>query len=271
MTMLTQETLLALLANAPNYVVIVDRDGTIQYLNQTEPETGDTVVGRSQYEFIAPEYIDGAKNAIEAVFTTGESSEYETRTLNPDGTTSCYSNLAGPIRRDGEVAAVSIFALDITDRKAAEESLRQAKDELIEQQSRALQELSTPVIKVWHGVLVLPLIGTVDTARGQQITENLLQSIVTTQASVAIIDITGVPVVDTMVAGHFLKTIQAAKMLGAEVILTGVSPYNAQALVKLGVDLSQVTTKGSLEAGLKLAIERTNSGLPDTENHMSRA
>jgi len=135
----------------------------------------------------------------------------------------------------------------------------QQKLQLIQRQSQAILELSTPVIQVWDEILALPLIGTVDTQRAQQIIENLLEAIVRKSASVVIMDITGVPVVDTKVANHFIKTIDAARMLGAEVILTGVSPHNAQTLVKLGVNLSRMTTKGSLQAGLKLAFEMTKN------------
>ena len=112
------------------------------------------------------------------------------------------------------------------------------------------------------------MIGTIDTARAQQIIDQLLDSISKTQAEVGIMDITGVPVVDTSVADHLLKSVEAAKMLGTEVILTGVSPHNAQTLVKLGVDLSKIVTKSSLKAGLKWSFQRvsnnknTNGGNP---------
>lgn len=136
------------------------------------------------------------------------------------------------------------------------------KADLIEQQSAAILELSTPVTEIWDGILVMPLIGTVDTARAQQIIDALLDAIAASQASCAIIDITGVPVIDTEVADHLLKTVSAAKMLGADVILSGVSPHNAQTLVKLGVDLSAIATKGSLKAALQLALTQTDSRTP---------
>jgi anti-anti-sigma regulatory factor len=129
--------------------------------------------------------------------------------------------------------------------------------ELVRKQSQAILELSTPVIQVWDDILVLPLIGTIDTARAQQIMENLLEAVVKGRAAVVIIDITGVPVVDTKVANHLIKTIQATRLLGAEAVVTGVSPHNAQTLVRLGVDLTSVTTRSSLQAGLRLAFELT--------------
>jgi rsbT co-antagonist protein RsbR len=126
---------------------------------------------------------------------------------------------------------------------------------VIKEQQQAMLALSTPVLQIRDQILVLPLIGTIDSARAAQIVEQLLNSIVDTQASVVILDITGVPVIDTAVANHLIKTIQAAKMLGADTIITGISPANAQTLVTLGVDLSMMTTRGSLRSGVKLADE----------------
>ncbi len=125
----------------------------------------------------------------------------------------------------------------------------------ITDQQQAMLTLSTPVLQIRDQILVLPLIGTIDSVRAAQIVEQLLNSIVDTQASVVIIDITGVPIIDTAVANHLIKTIQAAKMLGADTIITGISPANAQTLVTLGVDLSMMTTRGSLRSGVKLADE----------------
>jgi rsbT co-antagonist protein RsbR len=129
------------------------------------------------------------------------------------------------------------------------------RERVIKEQQQAMLALSTPVLQIRDQILVLPLIGTIDSARAAQIVEQLLNSIVDTQASVVIIDITGVPVIDTSVANHLIKTVQAAKMLGADTIITGISPANAQTLVTLGVDLSMMTTRGTLRSGVKLADE----------------
>jgi rsbT co-antagonist protein RsbR len=138
-------------------------------------------------------------------------------------------------------------------------TMRQLEEKLhtIELQTQAILELSTPVIQVWDDILVLPLVGTIDTARAQQIMESLLESVVQRRAAVVILDVTGVPVVDTKVANHLIKTIDAARLLGAEALLTGVSPTNAQTLVRLGVDLTSITTRSSLQAGLRRAFELT--------------
>ena len=118
-------------------------------------------------------------------------------------------------------------------------------------------ELSTPVVKLWEGILALPLIGTLDSERTQVVMENLLQSIVETGAAIAIIDITGVPTVDTLVAQHLLKTVAAARLMGAECIISGIRPQIAATIVHLGVDLNSVVTKATLADAFALALKRT--------------
>jgi rsbT co-antagonist protein RsbR len=132
------------------------------------------------------------------------------------------------------------------------------REAMILEQQRSILELSTPVVELWHGILALPIVGTVDSLRTQQIMENLLQRIVDTGAQMVLIDITGVPVVDTMVAKHLLQTVTATRLLGAEAILVGISPRIAQTLVHLGVDLGAVTTRATLARGLELALTRTH-------------
>jgi rsbT co-antagonist protein RsbR len=129
------------------------------------------------------------------------------------------------------------------------------REKVILEQQKAMLALSTPVLQIRDEILVLPLIGTIDSTRAQQIVEELLNKIAEYQASIVILDLTGVPVIDSLVAGHLIKTVQAAKMLGADTIITGISPPNAQTLVNLGVDLSSFITKNNLRAGLKHADE----------------
>jgi rsbT co-antagonist protein RsbR len=131
------------------------------------------------------------------------------------------------------------------------------REGLIASQQQELLELSIPVVKLWEGILAVPLIGTLDSARTQRVMENLLQQVVETEASVAIIDITGVPAVDTLVAQHLLKTVAAARLMGAECFISGIRPQIAQTIVQLGLDLD-VTTKASLAQALRLALHQSD-------------
>lgn len=137
------------------------------------------------------------------------------------------------------------------------EIYQQTRDEVIIRQQEELMELSTPVVKLWDGILALPIIGTLDSARTQIVMESLLQRIVETGAEVAIIDITGVPTVDTLTAQHLLKTVTAARLMGADCIISGIRPQIAQTIVYLGVDLADVITKATLADALAVALKRT--------------
>ncbi len=135
---------------------------------------------------------------------------------------------------------------------------QQAREEVISRQQQEMLELSTPVVKLWDGILALPMIGTLDSSRTQVVMESLLQRIVETGSEVAIIDITGVPLVDTLVAQHLLKTVTAARLMGADCIISGIRPQIAQTIVHLGVDLAGVTTKATLADALALALRRSH-------------
>jgi rsbT co-antagonist protein RsbR len=137
------------------------------------------------------------------------------------------------------------------------ESYMGTREELISRQQMELMELSTPVVKLWDGILALPIIGTLDSARTQVVMENLLQTVVATNSRYAIIDITGVPTVDTLVAQHLLKTITAARLMGAECIISGVRPQIAQTIVHLGINLEDVITKAKLSDAFALALDRS--------------
>jgi rsbT co-antagonist protein RsbR len=146
--------------------------------------------------------------------------------------------------------AVDALGLYIT------EVFQQAREQLIARQQEELIELSTPVVQLWEGVLALPLIGTLDSERTQVVMESLLERLVATGSSIAVIDITGVPTVDTLVAQHLLKTVAAAQLMGADCIISGIRPQIAQTIVHLGIDLSAVATKASLADAFALALKR---------------
>ena len=134
---------------------------------------------------------------------------------------------------------------------------QQNREAVIVRQQQELMELSTPVVKLWEGILALPLIGTLDSARTQVVMESLLNQIVESEATIAIIDITGVPTVDTLVAQHLLKTVAAARLMGADCIISGIRPQIAQTIVQLGVELDEVTTKASMAAAFRLALQKS--------------
>ena len=165
----------------------------------------------------------------------------------------------GVIQYHGREAVLGVCR-DVAEKKRAEEQIKayqvelEDKVRLLEAQQAAIHELSTPVIQVWEGVLMLPLIGVVDSNRARQIMETLLTSIVETRSEIVILDISGVPLVDMAVANHLIKTVQAAQMLGARGIVTGLSPKVAQTVVELGVELTGITTRANLRAGLEMAL-----------------
>jgi rsbT co-antagonist protein RsbR len=141
------------------------------------------------------------------------------------------------------------------------EAYSKTREGVIARQQEEMLELSTPVVKLWDGVLALPLIGTLDSARTQVVMENLLQSIVQTNSKIAIIDITGVPTVDTVVAQHLLKTVTAARLMGADCIISGVRPQIAQTIVHLGINLLDITTKANLADAFTTALRRLGASV----------
>jgi rsbT co-antagonist protein RsbR len=136
------------------------------------------------------------------------------------------------------------------------EVFQKSREQIIGRQQQEMLELSTPVVELWHGILALPLIGTLDSARTQIVMQNLLEALVARNADLAIIDITGVPTVDTLVAQHLLKTVAAARLMGAECIISGIRPQIAQTIIHLGVDLGEVMTKANLADAFRLALQK---------------
>jgi rsbT co-antagonist protein RsbR len=138
------------------------------------------------------------------------------------------------------------------------ETFIKGREEVILRQTDEISEISTPVIQVWDGILALPIIGTLDSARTQVVMENLLEQIVATGSTIAILDISGVPAVDSLVAQHLIKTVSATRLMGAECIISGIRPEIAQTVVHLGIDLSNILTKATLASALKHAFVMVN-------------
>jgi len=147
------------------------------------------------------------------------------------------------------------------------EAFQRTREDVISRQQQELMELSTPVVRLWDNILALPLIGTLDSARTQVVMQNLLDAIVQTRSDFAIIDITGVPVVDTLVAQHLLKTVAAARLMGADCLISGIRPQIAQTIIHLGVDLSEVTTKATLADAFAVALRRSGHAVVKNEKN----
>jgi rsbT co-antagonist protein RsbR len=169
--------------------------------------------------------------------------------LRKDGTR-FWANVVVTALRDekGQLQGFGKLTRDLTERRQAEQQVRKQAQEILEM-------ATVPVVQVWEGIVLVPIIGTLDSQRTQQLMEKLLHRVADSNSPVALLDITGVPTIDTQTAQHLIETISAVRLLGAEVILTGVRPIIAQTLVHLGIDLANVITRSSLASGLRLALD----------------
>ncbi len=251
------ETMLAmfrgLVESAPDAMVVVGTDGRIRLVNhQVEEMFGyqrEELVGQLVETLVPPHFrahhpeLRGGYFAEPRARPMGAG--LELYAMRRDGTEIPVEISLSPVQtRDGLVVSAAIR--DATERRRQLEQLRRQRDEIL--------ELSTPVIEVWDKVLVLPIIGTLDSNRAARLTEALLEKIATSQAEVVILDISGVPTIDTLVAQHLLKTVQAATLMGALSIMSGVRPETAQAIVHLGIDFGQLRSRNTLRDALQLAL-----------------
>ena len=181
-----------------------------------------------------------------------------------------FARLQQHLANEPPMLVASLWAVSSLVDKMAQFTLevyQRSREDIIKRQQDELLELSTPVIKLWDGVLAVPMIGTLDSGRTQLVMESLLQRIVDTGSELAIIDITGVPAVDTLVAQHLLKTVTAIRLMGADCIISGIRPQIAQTIVHLGIDLQGITTKATLADALSVALKRT--GYTVTRTHVA--
>ena len=223
----------------------------------------DEIIGKHFSAFYTPEDIANGKCERELELAARDGRfEDESWRLRKDGSRFWANVVITALRDDkGNLKGFGKVTRDLSERKHAEEKLKQ--------QSRDILEMATvPVVQVWEGVLLVPLIGMLDSARTQQLMERLLQRLTETSAPVALLDITGVPTIDTQTAQHLIETIKAVRYIGADVVLTGVRPAIAQTLVHLGVDLSHVTTRSSLTTGLRVALGLLNLQVVAANGHV---
>lgn len=233
------------------------------YFKKLNPAWGETL-GYTLKELMAEPFImfvhpDDREQTICVAeeLTTGKTTvQFENRYRCSDGSYKWIEWKAAPVVEKQIIYAV---ARDITERKATEAALRErmVQEEIIHAQEASLRELSTPLIPLSEHVVVMPLIGTIDRGRAQLLMETLLEGIASYQAEIAILDITGVPVVDTQIASALVRTARAVRLLGAQVILTGIRPDVAQTLVQLGADLGDIITRRNLQSGIAYALTQT--------------
>jgi rsbT co-antagonist protein RsbR len=179
-----------------------------------------------------------------------------------------FEALLQELAADGEALGDTLWqATELLDKLGllTTETFQKTREDIISRQQQELLELSTPVVRLWENILALPLIGTLDSARTQVVMQNLLDAIVETRSDFAIIDITGVPVVDTLVAQHLLKTVAAARLMGADCLISGIRPQIAQTIIHLGVDLTNVTTKATLADAFAIALRRSGFAVVKNE------
>jgi rsbT co-antagonist protein RsbR len=248
----------ALAEYAPDGVSISDLNGTFFYANpafQQMTGFGSEVIGRTIFDIYVetPEQLGAAaQQVVQTGFWKGQLTY-----RRPDGSTFPGAVSVFLMRnQSGEPTGFGAVARDITVELRAESERIALQTQVIEAQQAALRELSTPLIPLADGVVAMPLIGSIDSSRAQLVIETLLQGVAEQKAHTTIIDITGVPVVDTQVASALLRAAQAVKLLGAKVVLTGIRPEVAQTLVGLGLDLSGITTRGTLQSGVAEALKR---------------
>lgn len=234
-------------------VIVVGRDGKIVIANAAARRMLGGKAAEDQPFAAALAGAPGELSAAELLERFGSAAGVEVACVAEDGREIPVSLLASPLSgASAELEGAVCVARDITERRRAEEEQARLAAEVRRQQA-ALLELSTPLVPIAAGVVALPLVGAVDAARAAQLIDVLLRGIEQHGARAAILDITGVPVVDTQVAAAIMRAVQAARLLGTEVVLTGVRPEVARTLVALEIDLAQVVTRGTLDAGIRWA------------------
>jgi PAS domain S-box-containing protein len=243
-------------------ILMLDPKGNIATWNEgarrIKGYDAEEVIGRHFSIFYPREDVERGKPAMELEEASKRGRfEDEGWRVRKDGSRFWANVIVTALRgEDGTLRGFGKVTRDLTERKKAEAAEAQrVAGEAVARRAQELLDISTPVVRVWEGIILAPIIGLLDSQRTQQLMERLLQGIVDSGSAVALVDITGVPAVDTQTASHLVEAITAVRLIGAEVIVTGIRPAIAQTLVHLGVDLSGVNTRSSLAAGLRSAFE----------------
>jgi rsbT co-antagonist protein RsbR len=251
-------TFQVLAENTPDGVSMARADGVLFYANAAYRKMtgyGEAVLGKSNFDVYA-ESREALSAAAEEALLRGLW-QGELTLKQPSGAVlPCQVSVIVLTRADAKTKFFAAILRDLTPQRRAEQERLGLQEQIIEAQRAALRELSTPLVPLADGVIAMPLIGMIDSVRAYQVMEKLLEGITTLRARTAILDITGVTVVDTMVADALLKVARAARLLGAQVILTGIGPDVACSLVQIGADLSGIVTLGTLQSGISYALRQ---------------
>jgi rsbT co-antagonist protein RsbR len=213
------------------------------------------LIGQSAYQFFHPEDLEQIRQSHAGIIERPDTFTVSYRIQHKHSHYIWFETTSRTVRdaESGEICEIISASRDITERKEFEAQQRRLQEEIIEAQASTVRELSTPLIPITDQVMVMPLIGAVDTQRAQQVMETILEGIQQHRARIAILDITGVTVVDTQVANALIQTAQAVQLLGAQIVLTGIRPDVAHTMVMLGVDLKGIVTRATLQAGIAYA------------------
>ncbi|EDY17605.1 putative PAS/PAC sensor protein [Chthoniobacter flavus Ellin428] len=254
----TPDMLRMLVENVRDYaIILLDPKGNVTSWSPTAERLkgwrAEEIIGQHFSKFYPPEDNVSHKTATELAVAEKEGRfEDEGWRVRKDGTRFWANVVLTALRdKEGKLVGFGKVTRDLSERRAAEEKIRKQSQEIFEM-------AAVPVVQVWEGILLVPLIGTLDSQRTQHLMERLLQRVTETSSPVALLDITGVPTIDSQTAQHLIETVAAVRLLGADVVLTGVRPTIAQTLVHLGIDLSNVFTRSSLTAGVRMALEILN-------------
>lgn len=257
----SERVMQALIDHVPGHVYVNDLQRRYTVVNRV---TGDYaggrehIIGKEPAELYPTEIVAGWYENDRRILETGITIDAEESAMYEDGVHT-HRSIKFPIRDGaGNVCAIGGISLDITAQRRAEQEQGRLQAAIIEAQRAAIQELSTPIIPLSSSAVVVPLIGTMDTMRAQQLMEALLEGVATRGASVVIIDVTGVRTIDTRVAQALIQSARAVRLLGAQVVMTGIQPAIAQALVQLEVDFHGIVVHRSLQAGIEYALASGN-------------
>lgn len=253
----------AIIDNAPSVIYVKSPEGQMIIVNQLYArifgKTVDEIIGSNESDMFPTDWVATWHEDDKRLFAGGQPVQYSQIMYIDDKPHDFLTTHFPLYDEQGEPFAICGIATDVTELRQTEQERARLQEEIIAAQQAALRELSTPLIPISEGVLVMPLIGTMDSNRARQVMETLLTGVTRNSATSVILDITGLPVVDTQVANVLIQSTIAARLLGAEVILTGIGPEVAQTLISLGTDLQGITTPGTLQSGITYALRRRSA------------